>query len=146
VSGQRSRHILIQAIVRGSPAFGSRVELNHVDDELAELGRCTGLQPLHRQRLLQVFHATRALDTCLAVVLSMNGQMPKHGLGKMLHQLRTLPQGTRGYLSHSAASAFASAIAYKRNHYAHRAGSFPTSTQEVDRIVAEVHACLVTVL
>jgi hypothetical protein len=146
MSAQRSRHLLMQALVRGSASYGTSPTLNNVDAELEELGRCARLQPLKRQRLLQVIHASRAIDTCLASILRDNGITPEHGIGKMLKQLTSLHPSIRGYLDHSRVSAFRSSIANKRNHYAHNAASFPNSTQEVDKLVAEVHACMAMIL
>jgi hypothetical protein len=135
----------MQALVRSSPLFGVLPDLNWVDAELAELGRCK-LQPLYRQRLLQVIHASRAIDTFLSAILVKNGQSPKSGIGGKLHQLKTLPPTVRGYLNHAMASAFEIAIAKKRNRYAHTAGSFPTSQHEADQFVSEVHACLTKIV
>lgn len=142
----QSRHKLMQALVRGSIIYGANPSLSHVDAELEELGRCVRLQPIRRQRLLQVIHASRALDTCLSAVIASNGITPQHGIGKMLGQLRALTPNSYGYMSHGTASAFISTIAHKRNRYAHQAGSFPSSTKEVDELVSEVHACLSTIL
>ncbi len=146
MSATKSRHRLMQALVRGSVMYGTDPNLNHVDTELGELGNCGRLQPVKRQRLLQVFHASRALDTCLHTVLLLNGVTPKNGIGAMLNQLKALPPNVRGYMTHSKASAFKSSIAYKRNRYAHKAASFPSSTKEVDDLVSEVHACLASIL
>lgn len=146
MSSRKSRHSLMQAIVRGSLSYGSIPEYNHIDAELEELGRCSRVAPVGRQRLLQVLHATRALDTCLSAILRANNVTPKPGIGGRLHQLKNLPKGVRGYLDHSAASGFTSSIAHKRNRYAHTAAAFPSSTHEVDSIVAEVHSCLSKIL
>lgn len=146
MSSRKARHLAMQAILRGSAVFGLSPDFAHVDRELAELGSCNRLQPLNRQRLLQVIHASRALDTCLRSLLLLNGKKPDHGIGKMLHQLKLLPPQSRAYLDHSTATAFVSSIAHTRNRYAHRAASFPTSTQEVDKLVAEVQACLASIL
>lgn len=146
MSARKSRHLLMQALVRSSPLFSARPDLRLVDVELTELGRCTGLQPLYRQRLLQVIHASRAIDTLLTAILVTNGQSPKSGIGGKLHQLKLLPPAARGHLDHAAASAFEIAIAHKRNRYAHLAGTFPSSQQEADRFVSEVHACLAMIV
>lgn len=146
MSARKSRHLLMQALVRGSANFGADPAFSYVDVELGELGRCSTMQPLNRRRLLQVIHASRSLDTCIGAILRLNGKTPEHSLGKMLRQLRTLPPAARGYLDHSTASAFVAAIANKRNRYAHRAGAFPNSNMEVDKIVAEIHACMALVL
>jgi hypothetical protein len=146
MSVTQSRHKLMQALVRGSNTYGANPSLNYVDAELEELGRCARLQPIKRQRLLQVIHASRALDTCLSTVIASNGIAPQHGIGKMLNQLKALPPNASGYMSHAAASNFISTIAHKRNRYAHQAGAFPSSTKEVDDLVSEVHACLATIL
>lgn len=136
----------MQALVKGAPTYTTDSLMQAVDLELKELGRCVRLQPLNRQRLLQVLHASRAIDTCLRSILVANGITPKSGIGKMLHQLSALSPTTRGNLNHSAAVAFSASIAHPRNKYAHTAGSYPASTQEVDRIVSEVHACLTIIL
>lgn len=146
MSARKSRHLLMQALVRGAPAYTTDPLMQAVDRELQELGRCLRLQPVTRQRLLQVIHASRAFDTCLGSILRANGKVPQSGIGHMLHQLRTLPPAMRGYLNHSGAVAFSTSIAHPRNKYAHTAGSFPTSTQEVDRLVSEVHACMSIIL
>jgi hypothetical protein len=146
MSARKSRHLLMQALLRSSPLFGLRPDLNLIDKELEELGRCTKLQPLYRQRLLQVIHASRAIDTFLSAVLLTNGHAPRNGIGGKLHQLKMLPPNARGYLNHAAASAFQTSIADKRNRYAHAAGCFPTSQQEADKFVAEVYACLAMII
>lgn len=148
MSSRRSRHKLMQALVRGSPAYALNPDFRLVDSELAELGACVRLQPLKRQRLLQVIHASRAMDTCLASVLRNNGIDPRAapGIGKMLDSLKSLHPSTRGYLDHPTATGFKRAIADKRNLYAHRAGAFPNSTSEVDIFVSEIYACMSMVL
>jgi len=146
MSARKARYQLMQALVRGSASFGVDPDLGQVDFELAELGKCVRLQPLNRQRLLQVIHASRALDTCLGSILRGSGIVPKHGIGKMLRQLMTLSPSVRGHLGNANVAAFISTIANKRNRYMHRAGSFPSSTQEVDKLVAEIHSCMSMVL
>ncbi|WP_214647901.1 hypothetical protein [Novosphingobium aerophilum] len=146
MSARKSRHQLMQALVRGSTIYLGDPDVAHVDTELGELGRCLRLQPPKRQRLLQVMHASRALDTLLSSILKSHGVQPAHGIGKMLHQLKGLPPAAQGYLDHKTSTAFVSAIAHKRNRYAHRANAFPTSNQEVDRLVAEIHACMAMIL
>jgi len=142
MSSRKSRHQLMQALLRSSPLYSMDPELARIELELTELGRCTRLQPVSRQRLLQIIHAGRAIDTYLSRLLIANGINPATGIGGKLHQLKSLPATRRGYLSHSAASAFEISIARKRNRYAHLAGAFPNSTQEVDQFVGEVHSCL----
>lgn len=146
MSARKARHKTMQALVRGSRLFGANPDLNHVDNELGDLGRCNSLQPVRRQRFLQIMHATRALDTTLTVVLTSAGLVPRHGIGKMLHQLPSLPRTTQGYLSQSAKTSFVTGICPTRNRYAHKAGAFPTSQREVDIVVSEIHACMAAVL
>lgn len=145
MSARKSRHMLMQALIRGSVLYGTRPKLRDVDAELAELGRCVRLKPIHRQRLLQIFHASRALDTCLAEFLWSNGVTPQHGIGKMLNQLKAQQPPLKGF-NNATASAFRSSIADKRNRYAHNAGNFPSSTREVDSLVSEVHSCMTQIL
>jgi hypothetical protein len=146
MSARRSRHLAIQALVRGSSLFTTNPELSQVDAELEELGRCNALQPVKRQRLLQVIHSTRALDTSLLVVLRHHGKDPKYSIGKMLHQLPSLPSGAVGHLTHNAVVGFVGGICGLRNRYAHKAGAFPTSTLEVDGLVARIHSCILAIL
>jgi hypothetical protein len=136
----------MQALVRGSAHYGAAVRLNHVDEELAELGRSDRVMPVRRQRLLKIIHAARAIDTTLGVILDSNGKVPLHGIGKRLDQLKTLSPAARGYMNHPTVVAFRSSIANVRNDYVHKAGLFPTSTQEVDTFVSEVHACMTLIL
>lgn len=143
---RRSRHKLMQALVRASAAYYTEPRCKEVESELEELGNCTRTQPLKRQRLLQVIHAGRSIDTCLSIILAANGVSAGHGIGGKLNQLKSLHPSTRGYLDHATATAFRISIADKRNRYAHNAGAFPTSTNEVDTFVSEVHACLSMVL
>jgi hypothetical protein len=146
MTSRKARHLTLRAIVKGSPLYGADPALNAVDVELCELGNCGRTQPLNRQRLLQVFHASRALDTSLGVILRSHSIAPKHGIGKMLHQLPSIPPTQRGHLPASSVQNYVSTIANPRNRYAHKAGVFPTSTQEVDQIVSEIHACLSAIL
>lgn len=146
MSARRSRHKLMQALIKGSAAYNTNPGYSNVEAEIEELGNCIRLQPLKRQRLLQVIHAGRSIDTCLSLILIDNGIVPSHGIGGKLKQLKSLNPSTRGYLDHATATAFGKSIANKRNIYAHRAGAFPTSTSEVDTFVAEVHACLTMLL
>lgn len=146
MSARKARHKAMQAIVRGSSLYGTCPELNHVEQEFAELGACNAMQPLKRQRFLQIMHAARALDTTLHVVIKAAGGAPRHGIGKMLHQLPSLPPSSRGHLSSPVATSFVSSICTSRNRYAHKAGAFPTSQQEADSLVAEVHACVALIL
>lgn len=141
-----ARHKLMQALVRGSAHYGTAVRLNHVEDELDELGRCDRVEPIRRRRLLKLIHAARAIDTTLGVILDANGISPQHGIGNRLNQLKTLAPATRGYLNHTTVVAYRTSIANVRNNYAHNAGAFPTSTHEIEGFVSEVHACMTLVL
>lgn len=141
-----ARHRLMQALVRGSAHYGAAVRLNHVEDELSELGSADRAKPVKRQRLLKIIHASRAIDTTLGVILVANGKTPPHGIGKRLEQLKSLAPATRGYMDHPTFVTYRTSIAKVRNVYAHNAGSFPTSTLEVDTFVSEVHACMALIL
>lgn len=146
MSSRKSRHKLMQVLVKGSAGYGTVPGYNQVESELEELGNCGRIQPLKRQRLLQVIHASRSIDTCLSLILRANGVNPSYGIGGQLMQLKTLHPSIRGYLDHPTATTFRKSISDRRNIYAHRAGEFPRSTKEVDDFVSEVHACLTMVL
>ncbi|EXS68306.1 hypothetical protein [Sphingobium sp. Ant17] len=141
-----ARHKLMQALLRGSTHYGTDVRLNHVEDELSELGSVDRAKPVRRQRLLKVIHAARAIDTTLGVILDSNGLVPQHGIGNRLAQLKSLPPATRGYMDHPTMVSYRSSVASVRNKYAHTAGAFPTATHEVDSFVSEVHACMALIL
>ncbi|HVJ78103.1 MAG TPA: hypothetical protein VM620_09730 [Hyphomicrobium sp.] len=146
MSVRKSRHQAMLALLVGSATYGARREIAQIALELSELGRCSRLQPLNRQRLLQVIHASRAIDTCLSTILAANGINPKSGIGGKLYQLNGIPRGRRGHLPTQQAKNFEVAIAHKRNRYTHSAGAFPTSAHEVDTFVSDVQACLTMVL
>lgn len=143
---KNARHMLMQALVRGSAHYGTAVRMNHVEDELAELGSVDRTKPVKRQRLLKVIHAARAIDTTLGVILDANGKAPQHGIGNRLNQMKTLPPAIRGYMDHPTVVGYRSSIASVRNNYSHNAGAFPTSTHEVDKFMSEVHACMALIL
>lgn len=141
-----ARHKLMLALVRGSTHYGADVRLNHVEEELSELGSVERAKPVKRQRLLKIIHASRAIDTTLGVILDVNGITPLHGIGKRLAQLKTLPPATRGYIDHPTMVTYRASVAGVRNKYAHNAGAFPTATLEVEKFVSEVQACMVLIL
>ncbi|MFD1949458.1 hypothetical protein ACFSGX_01590 [Sphingomonas arantia] len=143
---KKSRHLLMQALVRASVHYGTDPRLNHVESELSELGACDRIKTVPRQRLLKVLHAGRVIDTTLGVILDAAGKPQKYGIGNRLDQLKTLPPATRGYMDHTTVGTYRLSVAKVRNKYAHNAGSFPTSTIETDKFVSEVHACMALIL
>lgn len=146
MSASRRRYDALRAIVQGSPIYSGSQILRKVDLEIHEIGNCTSVTLQRRKFFLQVMHSTRALDSAINAVLLHNNINSSHSMGKMLRQLQNLPPGTRGWLPPATATRFVNKIATPRNKYAHQADAFPTSTNEVDSLVSEVHTCLTLIL
>ncbi len=146
MSATKKRHDTLRAIVRGSPLYLQIAEFAQIEAELEELSNCNRIGPERRKRLLQVLHSTRALDSTLGKLISHYGQVPETSLGPRLSQLKNLPSGQRGHLSHATIDAFRRAICSKRNKFVHTANAYPTSSNEVDGLVGDIQSVLTALL
>ena len=67
--------------------------------------------------------------------------IPSYSIGKYLEQLCAA-----GRLTKSAEVHYKNTVADVRNRYLHKANAFPSSSKEVDNLVAEIGECLSQVL
>lgn len=138
------RILTLQALtshsLRGSPT------LPNVLQDLGEVIRVNALQPLRRRCLLQVLLSTRSIDTSLATYAASR-RIPLGGrsLGAYLRSFNTHTVAGVGRLSHLERQQFQNRIVNRRNHFMHEAGAYPAGVHEVDRLLAEMHACLARV-
>ena len=91
--------------------------------------------------LLAVLHTTRSLDTTLSEIVRFKGwPVTKPSLGSYLSVLLS-----NGVLKYPERQRYYTGIVKKRNIFMHEAGAMPTQI-EADRILSEMHACVVLVL
>jgi len=145
VSGHRRRVSTLQAIVAGSPVAGDpRALVVHGEFEL--VFECGRVHRLDRRWLLQIIHASRALDTTLTVFTALNGRRGRSTLGQCLVWLQNQLAPARRRLPPRERRAFQNNIVRVRNRYMHEAGALPQDVAEVTDLLDEMGACLVRVL
>lgn len=110
--------------------------------ELEEVKAVERVPQMPRRHLLQVLHATRALDTAMSVFVHFAG-CPGGGssLGKYLYRL-TQPGSRVAQLPIASRRRYQGSIVDTRNRYAHEAGAFPASDQELAALLSEMEACV----
>ena len=132
-------------LVSGAPDLGGVVAA--VTAEFAQASRVRRMLPEERRRLLQVLHATRALDTTLSEVVRVRANPvvhQPHSLGQYLDVLAG--PGTRsGTLPHQDRVLYKRTIADVRNRFMHEADSYPES-HELAALLGQMTACLAKVL
>jgi hypothetical protein len=129
----------MRALVAGSSCSG---QLHAVDSELREIVNVSKVHLERRKHLLQVLHATRALDTALGTMLAGYGIAPvPHSIGPRLSKFGTLPAGHAGYLAQNTIGQFKRSICGPRNDFIHKADAFPRSFREADRLVSAIESC-----
>jgi hypothetical protein len=117
-------------------------QLTTVDRELLELAGTTKVQLERRKHLMQILHATRALDTALGEVLRNYGIVPvPHSIGKRLWEFNHLPSAHTGYLADHIVHQFRQTVCNPRNRFMHEADAFPRGHRETDAVVSAIEAC-----
>lgn len=98
---------------------------------------------LPRRYLLQVLHATRALDSYLSAFNNLHGLAPHaRALGQYLTALANHTHAALSHLSELDRLRFQRTIANIRNRFMHEAGAFPVREAEVENLLAEMDALL----
>jgi hypothetical protein len=133
----------LRAIAAGARGRIGSAAFVHVDHELQELGSVAHIAPEKRKHLLQLLHATRALDTALKEVIRSYHITPQHSLGPVLKQLSQLPLGAPGHITTADYVRFMSTVRVARNRFAHEANAFPRSARETESILSEIEVCFV---
>ena len=83
----------------------------------------------------------RALESALKALLQSYGTRPESSLGRVLHQLRSLPTTHPLYRDASTLSRYLRSLPFQRNRLMHQANAFPRNAKEADEIVGEITAC-----
>jgi hypothetical protein len=131
----------MRALVAGASCAAT---LQDVDNELHEIIGATKVQLERRKHLLQILHATRALDTVLGKVLASYGTSSiPHSIGPRLRCFAALPTMHAGHITLRTVHQFNQSICNPRNRYMHNADAFPRSAREADRLISAVEACFV---
>jgi hypothetical protein len=138
--GIGNRVATVKALVVGVPGFAA--VRGDVVIELDELYDARLVRKRQRRRLLQVIHASRAVDTALATILVADGVSPApRSIGESLNKLRS--RGVHGgKLTATDVTTYSARFRVVRNRYAHDAGAFPSETEAAIHI-ADMETCLV---
>lgn len=144
----KNRVKTLQALVRGSVAIGSDPVLCRT--VLSEFDEVTGALRItaNRRYLLQVLHATRALDGSLKAFNQHHGILgsKSHALGKYLWDLNKHASVGLGILPEPRVKSFIKSIVVERNRYMHQPGQYPSTKEEILALLTEMDACLTEVL
>jgi len=138
----------LQAMVKGiTPLSSNQLVCQTLLDEFDEVKGALRLSA-NRRYLLQVLHATRALDGSLKTFNTYHGILGAKScsLGSYLrdlHQHRKLGLGT---LPKSRVQDFQKNIVDERNRYMHSPGQYPQSKDEILTLLGEMDSCLSEVL
>lgn len=138
---RRSRIDALRAIVAGARSRSNFNSFDDVDQELQEIGHSVRITLERRRNLLQVFHGMRALDSALKEVLRSHGVVPKHSIGKLLHQMASLPANHPCHLDSANLGRFLNSTGKDRNRIMHEANAFPRTNREADQMMGELAAC-----
>lgn len=142
--GRARRVETIQALALSRGFLGPLQQV--VFDELDEVKAVERTPLVRRRHLLQLLHATRALDTTLREFTRTFNCVPKTpSLGGYLVALATSATSTVSPLPEASRTRYQSSIVSRRNRYAHEAGAFPATEAEVGRLLSEMEACLAEV-
>ncbi|HEX8360453.1 MAG TPA: hypothetical protein VF613_10110 [Longimicrobium sp.] len=123
---------------------------NQILGEMNEVNRVRGVTPGQRMRLLQVLHATRALDSTLAAFIAQRpvpvGAKVPHSLGQYIHLLENHTDVTIGRLPAGSKGRYQTTIANPRNRFMHEAGAYPAHDRDIRSLLGEMQACITAVL
>jgi hypothetical protein len=150
VSGHNSRVRTLQALIASMPVIAFSTAAPAVHSELGEIVKSRRVRAGNRRRILQVLHATRALDTALKQFVRHHGCTDRLGkapmsLGGYLSALEQHRVTAIGTLPASQRKHFQRVIADPRNRYMHEAGASPVSDTELAVLLSEIDACLAAV-
>lgn len=146
----RRRARAIKALLGSIPILAVDPRLQACQQEFDEIHLVHKVRSDLRRRLLEVFHAARAIDSTLAIFVTGHGCRDRKGravsnLGGYLVALREHSVPTLRRITGPQKRRFKKRITDPRNRYIHIAGSRPSTDQEVVEFVAEVAACVAVV-
>lgn len=138
----RRRIETLKALVDGS-IVSTHAAHPSVIDELDLVHEVRRVPQLPRRYLLQVLHATRALDSYLKAFINSHGLNPHAAaLGQYLQTLANHAHAPLQRMSQTDRLRFQRTIANIRNRFMHEAGTFPGREAEVENLLAEMDALL----
>ena len=136
----KARVDTLRLLVDGHHILRSSSKLGLITGEMNRIV-ASGNLPKHNGWLLSVLHTTRTLDTVLSEIVVFKGWAASPpSLGSYLRAL-----SVNGAIWPHERTGYENSIVRKRNKYMHEAGAMPDQL-EADRILSEMHACLVVVL
>lgn len=144
-----NRRIRTINMILNASRIGGQPEAATIANEFNEVVRINSIRPLNRRCLMQVLHSTRALDSTLAVFLRVRGvrlQDGERSLGAYLRRLRNHGVAGMTLLPHREQQHYEHNIVRPRNRYMHQAGAYPPGIHDIQRLLNEMHACLVRAL
>ena len=145
MANHRQRITALQALVAGS-VLGGTLLAAAVNAEFDEVARAGRVRILNRRYLLQVLHATRALDSALRGFIAHHGiTNAGNSLGSYLYALRNSPLPVPSPLAEAQRLYFQNQIVDVRNTYMHQAGTAPLNDNELVILVADMETCLTDV-
>lgn len=143
-SGKRIETLII--LVNASPGFQDVSVKSAVIDELQEIKRLAGMQPLRRRRLLGLLHLSRCLETSLRSVVQANAIALARDKRNMGGYLNALVNASPSLLPRVVKEDCVNRVANLRNRIAHVAGEYPANDLLFDGAVQAAHGCLTIVL
>lgn len=143
-SGKRIDTLIL--LVNASPGFQDVVVKAAVIDELQEIKRLAGMQPLRRRRLLGLLHLSRCLETSLRSVVQSKAITLPLDRRNMGGYLNALVNASPSLLPRIVKDDCIKRVANLRNRIAHVAGEYPANDVLLDGAVQAAHGCLIIVL
>ncbi|RVJ45853.1 hypothetical protein CN176_03450 [Sinorhizobium medicae] len=136
----------LQLLVGSSTAIQDATKKAAVLDELDEIRRGIGIQPLRRRRLLNILHLARSLETSLRAVVDANTITLPKDKRNMGGYLNALAQTSPPMLTHGIKEDCIKRVTNLRNKIAHGAGNYPANDQLLDAAMQSAHSCLAMIL
>lgn len=147
MSFHKSRIDTLKCLVAGSKSLSAIPYRSIIECEFDEVKNLSNINIPKRKYLLSVLHSTRALDTSLKRFVSYHGLSNKvsTSLGASLKYIQDSPPGILN-APFTLRVRFQNSIVKERNRYMHEAGAFPSSDNEIRRLLSEMDHCLSVVV
>lgn len=143
---RKNRIKTIQLLVNNRLSMAPAI-CSTIDGELNQVVQVERIPDLARRTLLQVLHATRAMDSALKAYLAMRGcKVDRNSLGGYLTSLTKPSVPGMRKLRESQKARYQQNIVEVRNRYMHEAGAFPNTETQITQLLGEMEACLSEVL
>jgi len=154
VNNHKTRIKTLRVLLHGNNVMKDSARISLIIGELECVKAAKKISDEPRGRLLQILHATRALDSSLRSFIEESCAyltvpiIPPidYSLGSYLvwfvnHDIPSIPK-----MQESQRLGFQNRIVKERNRYVHQAGAFPSNDGEVAQLLTEMDTCLSIVL